>query len=52
MPGVPHTLTGKRIEVPVKRLLQGTPMDKAVNIGSVDNVELLRFYEELARERG
>lgn len=24
-PGVPHTLTGKRIEVPVKKLLQGAP---------------------------
>ncbi|MYX39196.1 MULTISPECIES: acetoacetate--CoA ligase [Streptomycetaceae] len=52
VPGIPHTLTGKRIEVPVKKLLQGTPMDKAVNPGSVDNVELLRFYEELARTRG
>ncbi|MBI0300925.1 acetoacetate--CoA ligase, partial [Streptomyces sp. PRKS01-29] len=27
VPGVPHTLTGKRIEVPVKRLLQGTSLD-------------------------
>ena len=26
VPGVPHTLTGKRIEVPVKRLLQGAPL--------------------------
>ncbi|MFI5758775.1 acetoacetate--CoA ligase [Streptomyces sp. NPDC051569] len=51
VPGVPHTLTGKRIEVPVKRLLQGTPLDRAVNAGSVDNLELLRFYENLARER-
>ncbi|WP_371614849.1 acetoacetate--CoA ligase [Streptomyces sp. NBC_00454] len=51
VPGVPHTLTGKRIEVPVKRLLQGAPMDKAVNPGSVDNLDLLRFYEELARTR-
>lgn len=51
VPGIPHTLTGKRIEVPVKRLLQGTPLDKAVNAGSVDNIELLRFYEQLARER-
>ncbi|WP_255954237.1 acetoacetate--CoA ligase [Streptomyces odontomachi] len=50
-PGVPHTLTGKRIEVPVKRLLQGVPMDKAVNPGSVDSIELLRFYEGLARPR-
>ncbi|MEU2264481.1 acetoacetate--CoA ligase [Streptomyces sp. NPDC019645] len=52
VPGVPHTLTGKRIEVPVKRLLQGTALTKAVNPGSVDNLELLRFYEELARKRG
>ncbi|MFI0242817.1 acetoacetate--CoA ligase [Streptomyces sp. NPDC016845] len=50
-PGVPHTLTGKRIEVPVKRLLQGTPLEKAVNPGSIDNLELLRFYEEIARKR-
>ncbi|MFF4739970.1 acetoacetate--CoA ligase [Streptomyces sp. NPDC001262] len=51
VPAVPHTLTGKRIEVPVKRLLQGTPLEKAVNPGSVDNVGLLDFYEQLARER-
>ncbi|PJE99336.1 acetoacetate--CoA ligase [Streptomyces carminius] len=49
--GIPHTLTGKRLEVPVKRLLQGTELDRAVNPGSVDDVELLRFYERLARER-
>ncbi|RPF39399.1 acetoacetyl-CoA synthetase [Streptomyces sp. Ag109_G2-6] len=51
VPAVPHTLTGKRIEVPVKRLLQGTPMAKAVNPGSVDNPDLLAFYEELGRTR-
>lgn len=52
VPAIPHTLTGKRIEVPVKRLLQGTPMEKAVNPGSVDDAGLLRFYEELGRTRG
>ncbi|MFF0451273.1 acetoacetate--CoA ligase [Streptomyces sp. NPDC004609] len=51
IPAVPHTLTGKRLEVPVKRLLQGTALTKAVNPGSVDNVGLLAFYEELARTR-
>ncbi|MGC5412489.1 acetoacetate--CoA ligase, partial [Streptomyces sp. DT225] len=51
VPGIPHTLTGKRIEVPVKRLLQGTALEKAVNPGSIDNLELLHFYEKLARER-
>ncbi|MET9531648.1 acetoacetate--CoA ligase [Streptomyces sp. NPDC006649] len=52
VPAIPHTLTGKRIEVPVKRLLQGAALDKAVNPGSVDNLELLHFYEKLARDRG
>jgi acetoacetyl-CoA synthetase len=51
VPGVPHTLTGKRIEVPVKRLLQGAPLERAVNPGSVDDLEVLRFYERLAAER-
>ncbi|MFF5568956.1 acetoacetate--CoA ligase [Streptomyces sp. NPDC012623] len=51
VPAVPHTLTGKRLEVPVKRLLQGTAPDHAVNPGSVDDIELLRFYENLARTR-
>lgn len=51
VPAVPHTLTGKRIEVPVKRLLQGTPLERAVNAGSVDDIGLLHAYERLARER-
>ncbi|GAA3763978.1 acetoacetate--CoA ligase [Streptomyces tremellae] len=50
-PGIPHTLTGKRIEVPVKRLLQGTPLERAVNAGSVDSLDVLRFYERIARDR-
>ncbi|WP_200261647.1 acetoacetate--CoA ligase [Streptomyces sp. HSG2] len=49
VPAIPHTLTGKRLEVPVKRLLQGTPLDRAVNPGSVDDLDLLGFYLDLAR---
>ncbi|MFJ4921841.1 acetoacetate--CoA ligase [Streptomyces sp. NPDC088725] len=51
VPAIPHTLTGKRLEVPVKRLLQGAALDTAVNTGSVDHPELLSFYVRLARER-
>ena len=51
VPAVPHTLTGKRIEVPVKRLLSGTPLEQAVNPGSVDDVESLRVFQRLAAER-
>ncbi|MFD7733422.1 acetoacetate--CoA ligase [Kitasatospora phosalacinea] len=49
--GLPHTLTGKRLEVPVKRLLGGTPLTQAVNPGSVDNLDHLRFFERLATTR-
>ncbi|MFD8600286.1 acetoacetate--CoA ligase [Kitasatospora sp. NPDC059646] len=49
--GLPHTLTGKRLEVPIKRLLSGTPLTKAVNPGSVDNLDHLRFFEQLATTR-
>ncbi|MFF2045250.1 acetoacetate--CoA ligase [Kitasatospora sp. NPDC058170] len=49
--GLPHTLTGKRIEVPVKRLLSGTPLEQAVNPGSVDNLDHLRFFEQLRLDR-
>jgi acetoacetyl-CoA synthetase len=51
VPALPHTLTGKRIEVPVKRLLSGTPLEQAVNPGSVDNLDALRAFTRLAAER-
>jgi acetoacetyl-CoA synthetase len=52
-PAIPHTLTGKRLEVPVKRLLQFFEPARAVNAGVVDNPESLVWFTELgARRRG
>ncbi|GAB2631718.1 acetoacetate--CoA ligase [Streptomyces capparidis] len=51
VPGIPHTLTGKRIEVPVKKLLQGAAPGDAVNPGSVDDAALLEVFARLGRER-
>jgi len=50
-PAVPHTLTGKRLEVPIKKLLAGKPLEKAANIASVDNPEALRWYARFAAGR-
>jgi len=50
-PAVPHTLTGKRLEVPIKKLLRGTPLEKAANAASVDDPDVLQWYERFARER-
>jgi acetoacetyl-CoA synthetase len=50
-PGVPHTLTGKRLEVPVKKLLTGLPLERAANIAAVDRPEILHWYAAFASER-
>ena len=46
VPGLPHTLTGKRLEVPVKRLLLGHPVDQVVAASAVDRPELLACFLE------
>jgi acetoacetyl-CoA synthetase len=51
VPGVPHTRTGKRLEVPLKRLFQGVDPAKAVNKGAVDDEVLVDHYIELAQRR-
>jgi acetoacetyl-CoA synthetase len=48
VPEIPRTLNGKKLEVPVKRLLAGTPLDKAVSIGAVANPESLRTFTDFA----
>ncbi len=52
VPAVPHTRTGKRLEVPLKRLFQGVDPQKAVNVGAVDDPAAVDHYVALARERG
>ena len=49
--GIPHTRTGKKLEVPVKRLVQGATLDDVVDLGAVDDAELLAEYAEFAATR-
>ena len=48
---VPRTLSGKALEVPVKRILQGTPPDKAASRDSLANPTALDTFVELASHR-
>jgi acetoacetyl-CoA synthetase len=45
---VPRTLSGKVLEVPVKRILSGEPADIALSRDSLANPDALRPFEELA----
>ncbi|MCP2326669.1 acetoacetyl-CoA synthetase [Hamadaea flava] len=47
----PRTLSGKKLEVPVKRILTGTPVDRAAAKGALANPESLSAFEKLARDR-
>jgi acetoacetyl-CoA synthetase len=45
---VPRTLSGKVLEVPVKRILTGTPADQAASRDSLANPRSLDYFTELA----
>ena len=46
---IPATLTGKKMEVPVRRILMGVPADRAANRNAMANPRALDFFEEYAR---
>jgi acetoacetyl-CoA synthetase len=41
VPGIPRTLSGKKLEVPVRKILLGTPPDRAVDPNALANPEVL-----------
>ncbi len=45
---VPYTISGKKMETPVKKVLQGKPLDKAFNPDSMRNPEAMEYFIELA----
>jgi acetoacetyl-CoA synthetase len=51
VPAIPHTLTGKKLEVPVKRLLQGGDLERVVSLGSVDDPDAIAHFAVIARSR-
>jgi len=51
VPAIPHTKTGKKLEAPVKRLLQGAPTEQVLNPSAVDNPDLVAYCAGLGTER-
>ena len=48
IPEVPRTLNGKKVEVPVKKILMGKPPEEAASKDSLSNPESLEPFVELA----
>ena len=43
-PGIPHTRTGKKLEVPIKRILLGHKPTDVADPATIDNLEVLDWY--------
>jgi acetoacetyl-CoA synthetase len=46
---IPITLTGKKLEVPVRRILMGMPVEKAANRDAVANPRSLDYFVDYAK---
>ena len=51
VPDIPHTLSGKKQELPIRKLLLGMPPEAVINREAMANPECLDWYLALARSR-
>ena len=50
-PAIPYTLTGKKMEIPVRKLLMGVSVERAVATGAMRDPDLITWYAEFAARR-
>lgn len=48
---IPRTLSGKKLEVPIKKILLGQPAEKVANPGTLANPGSIAWFVEFARQR-
>ncbi len=49
-PDIPYTISGKKMEAPVKKILLGFPVEKAVSLDAMRNPDVLAFFLHLAEK--
>jgi acetoacetyl-CoA synthetase len=49
VPGIPRTLSGKKLEIPVRKILLGTPAEEAADPSALANPEVLRYFAARAQ---
>lgn len=52
VPDIPKTLNGKKLEIPIKKILMGKAVDKVVNKGSLGNPKSLDYFIKFAAGAG
>lgn len=49
---IPYTISGKKLEAPVKKILLGIPIEKAANPDSMKNPDSLQYFLEFRKRLG
>lgn len=47
---IPYTLSGKKMELPIRKILLGMDADRAANLGAMRNPEAIDFFREYGRQ--
>jgi acetoacetyl-CoA synthetase len=50
IPEVPRTLSGKKMEVPIKKLLMGIPAEQVVSADAMSNPQTIQYFLEVAQK--
>jgi acetoacetyl-CoA synthetase len=50
VPDIPRTLNNKKLEVPVKKILMGFPVEKSVSYDSMSNPESMSYFIDIAKQ--
>lgn len=48
VPSIPMTLSGKKMEIPVRKILQGESVEQAANVDNMQNPESVHFFVKFA----
>lgn len=51
VPDIPYTITAKKMEVPVRKLLMGVPIENAASLGAMRNPDSLDFFARFSASR-
>ncbi len=46
---IPYTISGKKMEAPIKKILLGMPLEKSINFDAMRNPESVEFFIEFAK---
>jgi len=47
---IPRTLNGKKLEVPIKKLFMGVPLEKAISVDSMSNPQAMQYFVEFVNK--